>query len=466
MNGSSGLTIGLISVLSPELYDVWGEKMRPRAQDRLQRTRAVLESFGAVVVDPGELTTTTQQAAQHGRLLRQQNVHVLVAYVGMWSYGSTVVAAADECGVPVVVLTDTDVEYVGIVGASVCRGSLEEAGLANCLVYGEIEDPITQHELQVRCVGAAAGTRLRGKTYGLMGSRSLGMYTSAIDPNQWRRKFGLEVESWDQLAVIERVQALPDSAIEHHMQWTRETFGPICVNDNIMRAAIKLYVVCKQMVAENGFDLVSVRCLPEMPGSFTTFCYAIAMLNDASDADGGKEAVCCACESDSNGALTMQILKHLGGAPVLFGDVRHVDLEQGEVWISNCGSQATELACNRGEVHWVEHGFEEFEWKIGGAAPQHVSKPGRVTLARLTRIEGDYVMLIAGGECTEQSRDKLKETYWGFSPHSFVKLDADARMFAQELRSNHLHMVYGNYVPHLIECCRVLGIRPIVAPPR
>jgi L-fucose isomerase len=462
MNKTSGLTIGLISMLSPELNDAWGEPVQERARDRLARARTVLESLGTRVVDAGELTTTHQQAAQHGRLLRAQGAQVLVLYVGLWSYGSSAVAAASECGVPAVVWTDTDVRYVGIVGASVCRGSLDEAGLTNCLIYGEMDDPVVRKELQVRCLGAAAATRLRGQTYGLMGSRSLGMCTAAIDPNQWRRQFGVEVESWDQLEVIEKARALPDSAVDHHLNWARKEFGRILVKEEVMRAAMKMYVVSREIIARRGFDFVSVRCLPETPETYTTFCYAIALLNDTSDADGEKEAICCACESDSNGALTMQILKHLAGAPVLFGDVRHINLAQGQIWISNCGSQATQLADSRQEVHWVEHGFQEFQWKMGGAAPQYVCKPGRVTLARLTRVAGDYVMLIAGGECLQEPREKLKETHWSFSPHAFVKPDADARAFAQELRSNHLSMVYGDYVPHLVEGCRVLGIRPIV----
>jgi L-fucose isomerase len=461
MSASAGLIIGLISMLSPELSDVWGESVRARARERMAAARAVLESLGARVVDPGDLTTTHQKGAEHGRMLRAAGAQVLVAYVGLWSYGSALVAAASECGVPTVVWTDTDVQYVGIVGASVCRGSLEEAGLTNCLVYGDVDDAAVRTELAVRCLGAAAATRLRGLTYGLMGSRSLGMYTAVIDPNQWRRQFGLEVESWDQLEVIERAKAMPESAADAHLAWTKRAFGAIRVSDAVMNAAIRLYLVCKQVIAERGFDLVAVRCLPETPSTLTTFCYAIALLNDTSDAEGPTEAVCTACESDSNGALSMQVLKHLAGAPVLFGDVRHVDLERNEVWISNCGAQATQLAANRREVEWVQHGFKEFRWKVGGAAPQHVSRAGRVTLMRMMRQAGEYVMFISSGEAVDYPRAKLQETHWEFSPHTFVRLDVDARRFAQELRCNHIHMVYGDYVPHLVECCRVMGVRPI-----
>ena len=464
MGTTTGLKVGLICTLSPELHDVWSETMQPRARERMAGARAILESMGSQVVTPpaGELTTDHHRAARHGRYLREQGVHVLVIYVGMWSYGSTAVAAAAECGVPAIVWTDTQVQYVGLVGASVCRGSLEEAGITNCLVYGEMDDPAVRQELAVRVLGGAAATRLRGQTYGLMGSRSLGMYTAAVDSNEWRRRWGLEVESWDQLEAIKKAKSLPDSAVDRHLAWSRQEFGAILVSEEVMRAALKLYVASKEIIGRNRFDFVSVRFLPETPETYTTFCYTIALLNDTSDAEDDKEAICCACESDSNGALTMQILKHLGGAPILFGDVRTVNLAQGQVWISKCGSQATQLASSRKEVHWVPHGFQEFKWKIGAAAPQAVSRAGRVTIARLTRIAGDYVMLIAGGECLTEPREKLDETYWGFSPHSFIKLDADARTFAQELRCNHLQMVYGDYVPHLVETCRVMGVRPIV----
>jgi L-fucose isomerase len=462
MGVNTQLKLGLVSMISPEMSSVWGEEMRGRALERLSKARELLQSLGAVVIDPGEPTTSHQLAAQHGRMLHNQGAQVLVMYIAAWSYGSAAVAAARECGVPVVLWSDTQVQWTGGIGAAVCRGSLEEAGLLNSYVYGEMDDPVVRQELEVQILGAAAGTRLRGQTYGLMGSRSLGMYTAAIDANGWMRQFGVEVESWDQLAVVELAKTIPAGDVQRHLQWTRETFGSINVSDEVMDAQIRLYLACKEIIAQQGFDFISVRCLPELPSTFTTLCYAIALLNDTSDADGPKEAVCTACESDSNGALTMQILKHLAGPPALFGDVRSVNLEENQVWISNCGSQPTQFAPTRKDVHWQQHGFKEFHWKIGACTPQYVAKDGAVTLARLTRAAGEYVMLIAQGECILEPREKLKRTYWECAPFAFVRLKADARHFAQSLRSNHIHMVYGEYLPHLLETCRALGIRPIV----
>ena len=134
-------TAGLICTLSPELHDVWGEAVRAPSRVQFARARAVLESFNLRVVDPGEFTTSYQQGIEHGRLLRSQGVQVLVVYVARWAYGTSVVAAAMEAGVPVIVWTGTDIAQVGIVGASAVRGSLDEAGITHSLVYGDSTIP-------------------------------------------------------------------------------------------------------------------------------------------------------------------------------------------------------------------------------------------------------------------------------------------------------------------------------------
>ena len=206
----SSLVAGLICTMSPELHDVWGETVRAPSREGLTKLAICwnpsAQKWSIRVSSPPVL----RKASSTGRMLRAAGVDVLVAYVARWSYGSAVVAAASECGVPVVVWTDTDIVQVGIVGASVVRGSLDEAGITNCLVYGDFDDPETRQELAVRVLGAAAGIHLRGQVYGLMGSRSLGMYPAAVDANQWRRQFGLEVESWDQSEVLEKAKALPE----------------------------------------------------------------------------------------------------------------------------------------------------------------------------------------------------------------------------------------------------------------
>jgi L-fucose isomerase len=193
---------------------------------------------------------------------------------------------------------------------------------------------------------------------------------------------------------------------------------------------------------------------------YTTFCVAHALLNDGQDADGPKERIVCACEVDGNGALTMQLLQHLslGDQPSVFADVRYLDRSENVLWLSNCGSQSTDCALCPSEISWMPHGFAEHKFKLGGVCPQYVSRPGRVTLARLSRIQGRYVMMITGGTILSYPRQKLKETFWEFSPHAFVELECSPESFLSQVRSNHLHWVYGEYGAELEEVAAILGV--------
>ena len=59
-------------------------------------------------------------------------------------------------------------------------------------------------DLQI--VAVAAAHRLRGLTYCLIGGRSLGIDTTVIDPAQWLKQFGIDVDHVDQLELVRRAE--------------------------------------------------------------------------------------------------------------------------------------------------------------------------------------------------------------------------------------------------------------------
>ena len=97
----------------------------------------------------------------------------------------------------------------------------------------------------------------------------------------------------------------------------------------------------------------------------------------------------------------------------------------------------------------------------GGATVVFCCKSGPVTLARLSRVKGEYVMLIAQGKAVEQPKERFREARdrW---PHLFVELDGDPSLLLQNLRSNHLHACYGHWAAELEDLCTLLKVRPII----
>lgn len=452
-------TIGLISTMSPD--KTWA----PEVIDRVAATHAVvrqaLQELGFEVLDEGPLHRSYAEMTAAGRRLRARGVQALVIYVGTWTYSNCAAAAALEAGVPVVIWGDARPGTAGLVGSAVVRGGMAELGIHAHLVYGLFDDPATRSRVQRLLRAACAATGLRGQVLGVGGGRSMGMLTAVCDPNEVRLKFGVEIDQFEQMEVIARAEAMDDERPRSFLAWMRQTFGEIVAPEAVMLKQIKLYLALQELVAEQGYDFVAVKCLPELPSLYTTFCLAHAILGDAADDRGPKERFIFACEADLNAALTMQILKLLADGPVLFTDLTEFDLQANLLVTCNCGSQPTDFARCPKEVRWEREGVHEFQWRYGGTCPQHVARAGRATLARLSRALGAYEMLIAPAEVVEQPREKLQETVWE-RPHAYLRLLCDREAFLDAVRSNHIHLVYGDWLAELEEVCAILGIRPVV----
>jgi L-fucose isomerase len=183
------------------------------------------------------------------------------------------------------------------------------------------------------------------------------------------------------------------------------------------------------------------------------------LVNGIEDAGGEKEAMVHACESDADGALTMQILHLLSdGKPVALLDIRWYDAERGVWTLANCGAVPAALcACGAdasglGQINVQPHAFG----RGGGGAFPGVVSPGPVTLARLCRKNGQYWMSIAPAEVVAADPEQEQRTTAAF-PKAFVRFAAGPEFLA-EYGSNHIHLVRGDLTEELTALCGIAGI--------
>ena len=143
-------------------------------------------------------------------------------------------------------------------------------------------------------------------------------------------------------------------------------------------------------------------------------------------------------------------------------DIKCFDGNDKEFVLANCGSVAPYFADpdNKEEamkkIALMPHIFGE----AGGASIQFISKPGDVTVARLFRSNGKYVLGCFEGTTKMYPLEKLKETTYCY-PYAFVEAEADYEKFYEKINSNHLHMVYGKYAKVLKMFCEIVGIEYI-----
>ena len=152
---------------------------------------------------------------------------------------------------------------------------------------------------------------------------------------------------------------------------------------------IRSYLATKILVNKNNLDFVGVKCQPELSDGYVSQCIAHMLMNNRFDSNGKKEAIIHACESDADGALTMQILHLLSeGKSASLVDVRWFD-EKEKTWtLANCGAIACEFFATDADpiglkqVEATQHVFG----KGGGGAYPGVVAPERSPLPGYAEI--------------------------------------------------------------------------------
>ena len=434
-------------------------------QDKLVK---VLEATGEVECVPCDIVWTPELARSQGKKLAAAGVEATILNFAIWAFPHLPAIATEFAPGPFLCLSNVNPQAPGLVAMLAAAGSLNQIGVLHGRVSGDVEDPKVLKQVMAFLRAASAVNRLRGKTYGLFGGRSMGMYTAVPALDQWRREFGVDIEHIDLWEIVRRSEQIDQKRVTRAREWLEKHCGQVAydgkaLTPETLERQIRSYHAVRELIEEWDLDFVGIKGQPELTNSFCTMDLTEAFLNDPYDWEGPHEPIVCATEADSDGALTMEIFKEIAGTPVLFADVRHYDAE-GDFWdMVNSGQHATyfagrsfDPAVNLPKVKLLP---EIFYFPAGGAAVHHVAMPGEVTLGRLTRKNGTYWMAIAPADFLAlppgEVEAKVRATT-GEWPHAFTRLRVPPERFIATYSSNHIHGVYGDYVEELQWVCKIL----------
>jgi L-fucose isomerase len=376
--------------------------------------------------------------------------------------------------VPTILVSNRDPATHGTVGLLGAGGALDQIGFPHLRIRESFDSPSLGDKALPFLRAASAVARLRGQTFGLFGGRSLGIDTGSIDPMQWRWLFGVDVEHIDQLEIIRRAEMIDQEEVQKMVYWLETKAGSVDYDGGKLTPATLAYqsgcyLATRQIVQEMGLDFVAVKCMPDLTNNYAPQCLSAAFLPSNFDASGEKKTVPMSCEADGDGALTMQILSLVsGGRPTLFGDLSYLDDENQVLYIPNCGALCSWYAARaaRPDDNLAQIHLRPTFRPSAGATVYFKAAPGPMTLARLSRRSGEYVMTIFSGDAVEPSPEKYDQFVKARGRHQlptmFVQVNLDFDQLVTEFGSNHISGVAGYYVEELIHFCELLDIPPIV----
>lgn len=419
------------------------------------------------IVVAQKLVASVQDAKEQAEYLRNQGVDATIFAYGVFSFPNFSAIAAKNGKGPFLLMANLNPDWPGMVSMLAAGGALHHLGIQHSRVAGDVTTPEVRDKILEFARCARVVSRLNGQKYALIGGRSLGMYSATVSMQDWQKLFGVDVDHVDQSELVRIGETIPEEQVDKALEWLTNNVKEIKydgrkLTPEKLKMQIRHYEALKQIIKENNYDFVGVKCHYEMSRHYCTECISAAFCNDPYDWDGPKEPVVYACEADSDAALTMQILKLLtGGDPVIFMDVRHYDAEYDVMVFCNCGSQSTYYAGASEDYRENLKNVTLYPcldmYAGGGCHVNCMTKPGIATIARLNRNEGKYRMTIIPVEFVSLPEEKMAETTREW-PHVFAKLPFDHSIFLDKFDANHCHAVYGDHVESLKTICGMLGI--------
>jgi L-fucose isomerase-like protein len=406
-----------------------------------------LESAGIEVCGNQELVFDTRQCIAAARKLKEQDVDCLLLLLGTWVFAPTVVDTLRAVDVPFGIWAEDNPGSFSLTAGGMVHGSLDELGLKHRFFYGSPRSAPLLEELSAFIRASACARDLAGRRLAVVGGRVPGMYTTMADIIQVKNLFGVETEHIDAVRVHLIAESLDEKEVAGIGKELLQRFGRIHTEKPALEKSIRLYIALKTILEKDGYQIAAIKCMEEMINDYACFCLASSLLNN--------EGFTISCEADINAALMMSILRAVSGDLAVFGDVNHLDLERDELRLVNCGSMPT-LAADAEKKVDLENQYK-YMGQAGGATTVFSVRGSPVTIARLFRLAGRYVMVAAEGTTVEFPRDRFKEAreYW---PQALVKLDCNSRQLVQNIRSNHMHLGFGRHLAALEEFCALKGL--------
>jgi L-fucose isomerase len=461
-------TIGLLTVSDgrPSVHREV-EAFAAAVEDRIA---GALERARHTVIRAENLVWTNELAVAEARRIADARPALTVINIPVWAFPHFTMRAARELPGPLLLFSNIDPKYPGMVGMLAAAGALDQIGRTYGRVWGEVEDPAVRERIEAHVKAGEAVNSLCGSTFGRIGGRPMGMYTAVSNSDRWLDQFGVDVEEIDQWELVRRSVEVDDARAAAGRAWLERNAAGVHydgqrLTPELLERQIRSYYVMRALVDEWNLDFCGIKAQPELTDNFCTMDVTEAFLNDPYDWDGPKEPIVCSTEADMDAALTMQILKSVASTPVLFADVRHYH-DDLDVWdLCNSGEHATWFAArsddpleNMRHVHLYP---EDFYFPAGGASVHHLAAPGDFTFARLTRLDGRYRMQVLRGRLVQfdtETNERLMRASTYVWPHAFARFDADAGEILGRYGCNHIHAVPGDHVAALRETCRLLDV--------
>jgi L-fucose isomerase-like protein len=229
--------------------------------------------------------------------------------------------------------------------------------------------------------------RLANSSITVVGQHPDGFDTCEFDPDLLARLTGLRINSVGLPELFDRARAADATRVANVRADTAARVAGIDdVDAGQLDKSLRVFCALQDVRRDTGASGLAVRCWPEM---FTEYgcaaCGPMAMMNE--------QRVPSACEADVNGSLTQLIMQELAGEPAWMADLVDVTQADNTAVFWHCGLAPLSMCDPAVQPTATIHTNRRMP-----LLHQFTLKPGRITLARISRARNVPKLVVAGAE--------------------------------------------------------------------
>ena len=335
-------------------------------------------------------------------------------------------------------------------GTSALRKTFYDLGYNFKYVYDIIGLPSRTKKVYDYALAASAAAKLRHARCGMAGYRDMNLYGTLYDGGSLKRVVGPEIETFEMLELFQRYEKITDAekqAVVDECMSKWHFKKP--ANPESMKLAAGYYLACKEICDERGYEAISLKDVDGMKKLLGFPPAPVFML--LSDEAG----LCTVPENDSLGSITQLMVKYLTGQCAFY-------LEFYEFFTDRVLAGVPDYVPAEVTVDGVEVMPAAFGELSEGILNVSRVKTGKVTLCRLTSIDGEYYMHMVVGDAIAPR--KWEEAGWTQPAPQLPGLEIllpDTEDFTDKVMCQHYVVSYGDNSEKIKNLCDILGIEII-----
>jgi len=280
--------------------------------------------------------------------------------------------------------------------------------------------------------------------FGIIGTHPEGFHTCGYDPETVAELIGAKVETISLDTLFQKARAADRRRVAAHRQrQARQLAGLDEVAQQELDRSLRLLCGLEDLQAETGTRGMAVRCWPE---TFTEYgcaaCGPMGIMNEAK--------VPCACEADMHGLISAYMLQEIAGEPAWMADLVDLDVENDTGVLWHCGLAPYSMRDPEVEATATVHTNRQKP-----LLQQFPLKPGRITIARLSRARNEQKLMIGAAEVL-----RAPMAFTGTS--GVVRFDSSAREVCSTIMEqgleHHYALAYGDHRDTLQSVASELGL--------